>query len=252
MAADPKMLGHFIFNSDYPVDKVVWLYEGQLTASGSAITSTYIDMEEIFGSRLTIFVKGACTLDNWATSIMIGARYSRPGEMASMAMNWTNYNMQTSQSGAFLRLESDFRSHGGSTVKYRLWGVVRDDVQQAVDYSKNTAKSKTKLKFNTEFNYPRLYKDGVAKSGETVRHDLGKIPYVDYWYITQNESGFSQVTKESISRYWSYGPHSAFGSNDRNQGIRATDSTLTFRTQRVNGNNGIEDRDVFYYYRIYA
>lgn len=246
MVANPKMLGHFIFNSDYPVDKIVWLKEGQYTSSSSDTTlqNIYISMGDVFNSNLTIFVKGAVTVDNWATSIMIGALYSRPGESASVTMAWE------STDGGRIHLTSDMRSYKNKTIRYRLWGVVRDDVQQAVDYPKNATVGKTKLVFNSELNYPRLYKDGVAKSGQTVYHNLGKIPYVDYWYITQNSSG--TVTANSISRYWSYRPSSGFGSGDYNQGIRATDTTLTFKTQRVDGNNGIENREVFYYYRIYA
>lgn len=242
MVAKPEFLDHFIFNSDYPVDKIVWLYEGQYTTpSGNTIQNIYIPIQELLNSKYTIFIKGAVTVDDWATSIMIGTRYSRSGKNASVSMNWE------SGTNARIHLSSDLRSYPSKTAKYRLWGVVRDDIQQAVDYPKNSSTSKAKLIFNTELNYPRLYKDGVAMSGETVEHNLGKIPYVDYWYISKYPS---TITPASLSTSWSYAPGGHFGNAITSEPtIRATDKTLTFRQIVVNGN---ETRDLYYYYRIYA
>ena len=245
MVARPETLGHFIFNSDYPIDKVVWLYEDQFTVSTNPNISqtVVIPMQEKFDSNLTIFVKGALTVDNWATSIMIGTTHSGPDSSAYIAMNYYN-----SGSGAVIQLTPRLQYIApGATAKYRLWGVVRDDVQQAVDYPKNSAATKSRLIFNTELNYPRLYKDGVAMSGETVEHNLGKIPYVDYWYVSKTSSS---VTTRSISWSWQYQPAGYFGSSAATApSVRATDKTLTFRQIVVNGN---EPRDLYYYYRIYA
>ena len=242
MVAKPEFLGHFIFNSDYPVDKVVWLYEGSYTSpSTDTLQNIYIPMGDLLGSNLTIFVKGAATYDNWATSIMIGALHSRAGENTSISMGWE------STSGGRLHLTSDMRSHKSKTIKYRLWGVVRDDIQQAVDYPKNTSIGKTKLVLDTGLNYPRLYKDGVAMSGETIHHNLERIPYIDYWYLTKYPS---TVTANGISRSWQYRPSGRFGASlPTLPTIWATNKTITFR-QMVTADN--ETRDIYYYYRIYA
>lgn len=241
MVARPEMLGHFIFNSDYPVDKIVWLYEGQFTTSSDNLTNVNIPIESLLNTNETIFIKGAASVDNWATSIMIGTSHSIAGKNAGASMYWTNSSTNK------LRLTFDFRSYGGRTAKYRLWGVARDDATPAVDYPKTSITSKSKLIFNTELNYPRLYKDGVAMSGETVYHNLGKIPYVDYWYVSKSTTS---VTPATLARRWEYSPTGRFGDSlDSYPAVRATDKTLTFRKLVVNGD---EQRDLYYYYRIYA
>ena len=249
MVAKPETLGRFIFNSDYPVDKVVWLYEGQFTTSSSStLTAIVIDMEEQLGSRRPIFVKGAVSIDDWQTAIMIGAQRSTLGN-ASMSMAWTNYNMDLGRSGAFLELTPDFRSYPNRTAKYRLWGVVREDMRDAAEYSKNSTTTKSKLNFNTDNNYPRLYMDGIAKSGTTIEHNLGKIPYVDFWY---NIASTFNPDKDYLTSYWSYNPSGSLLNSglDAVPTIKATDKTLTFTQIAIGGGGTI--RDVWFYYRVYA
>lgn len=229
MVANPKMLGHFIFNSDYPVDKIVWLKEGQ-TTTPSSVTNKYVNfnMADYFNSTLAIFVKGAYTLDNWANAYMIGSRRAATVSPDMYVNTWLHWNDTVLE----LTIGASNSQGTSKTLKYRLWGVVRDDVQEAVDYPKNATTGKAKLVFNTELNYPRLYKDGVARGGDTITHNLGKIPYIDYW----------TASSRSFAHYWSYWPTGGFGNAYTGQGIRATDSTITFGGANT----------TYYYYRIYA
>ena len=227
MVAKPEFLNHFIFNSDYPTDKIVWLKEGQTTTPSSVGNKTVsFNMADELGSPLSIFVKGAWSRDNWQTAYMIGTQNTAttsPDKYIGTYLEWSTNN---------LRLQLQITNSAGTskTIKYRLWGVVRDDVQQAVDYPKNSSVGKAKLVFNTELNYPRLYKSGVAKAGDTVDHNLHKIPYVDFW----------TSSVDNFPRYWTYKSVGGFGSGYSGSGIRATDTTLTFLGTG------------YYYYRIYA
>lgn len=233
-------LNHFLFSSDFPTDKVIWLYEGSRTTPS---TDTFDNFYIVNSSDLPykdplIFVKGACTVDDWETVIPIGTNYSIAGKNASMNISW--YSM--SPKGIYA--QCDFRSFKNKTLKYRLWGVQREDIDFAVDYGPTASISKTSFQFDSSKNYPRLYKDGVAKSGDTITHGLGYIPYVDYWCNLSSD-------KDSLLSYWSYQPKGCFSSSGMGSwpSIQATKDTITFKKQYVNGS---EQQDVVYYYRIYA
>ena len=59
----------FIFNSDYPIDKIVWLEQGEFD------TDNYGNFEKTIAHKLlaTPFVKGVWTYDDWATTWMFGS-----------------------------------------------------------------------------------------------------------------------------------------------------------------------------------
>ena len=242
MVAKPEMLGRFMFNSDYPTDKIVWLYEGEFVASSNSNVVWNIPVNTQLGIKVPFFVKGAATIDNWATSIMVGTAYSLPGKNATLQLTWnSSYNNG-------IHMDANFRSYGGKTVKYRLWGVAREDIALGEDYGKNSGISQTKVKFNTDLNYPRLIKDGVALSGETIQHNLGRIPYVDYWYEVRSLNN-PKPKDQGLLDFYEYYPTGTMTSGLGRATIRATDKDITFMKMVVNGN---EQRDVIYYYRLYA
>lgn len=136
----------------------------------------------------------------------------------------------------------NFQSHGNQPIKYRFWGVQREDMNIPTDYGKTAGISHSAFILSSDKNYPRLYKDGVANGGDTITHNLGKIPYVDFWYNTDTDTS-------RLLSYWSYAPIGGFTQSATSwPGIIATDKTITFKKMRIN--NG--DRAISYYYRIYA
>lgn len=237
MVADPQNLGHFLYNSDYPTDKVIWLYENSRTTPSSDTTISFL-ISSIPYKDYPVFVKGACTVDNWATVIPVGTNWSIAGKNASMSINWQS----SGSKGVYVN--ADFRSYPNKTLKYRFWGVQREDIDFALDYGSTAAISKTSLKFDSSKNYPRLIKDGVAVSGETITHNLGRIPYVDYWYVLNDN-------KDSFLKSWLHNPKGCFSSNGMGNypSIQATKDTITFKKMYVNAG---KERNVAYYYRIYA
>lgn len=235
MVAKPEFLGHFIFNSDYPTDKIVWLKEGQ-TTSPSSVTTKYVNfnMLDIFGTNLPIFVKGAYSFNNWQSAYMIGTRNSatnEPDTYIDVGLRYGGKNSVIPPAGTLQLSVATTNSQGASkSLKYRLWGVVPEFTQQAVDRPKNSSATKSKLIFNSDMNYPRLFKDGVANAGDVITHNLGRAPYVDYWVLSNDITGT-----------WNYNPTGGAGSGYTGAGIRANNSTVTFW-----GSNTV------YYYRIYA
>lgn len=234
MVAKPETLNRFLFNSDYPTDKVVWLYEGETTSPSQAGDSREIDIDivSILGTTTPIFIKGAYTIDNWQTAHMIGGSEvsPEPAKTVEMSMSW--YSGRITELELFVDARSDYSVN--LPVKYRLWGVVREDTNSAVDFGKNSGITKSKLAFDSRRNYPRLYKDGIAKTGDAIKHNLGKIPFVDYWW---------NWTAEGFDKSWGYSPNGRFGS-DKDACVKANDSEIVF-TQRWG-------QDCYYYYRIYA
>ena len=243
MVAKPETLNRFIFNSDYPIDKIVWLYEGSATSPASSSTTGFIDinMEQILGNKKPIFIKGIFTVDNWQTSYMMGVNKvtTDPYKNVTMSLDWYEWD------GKQLHINVGSRTSYSVNlpIKYRLWGVQREDIAMAVDYSKTTNISKTKLSFDASRNYPRLYKDGIARSGDVIEHNLNKIPYVDFWYTYGRNSS-------SFNSSWSYAPWGVLSNSTLHNTptIMATDKAVTFCT--VNGED--ENYKFWYYYRIYA
>lgn len=243
MGATPETLDRFIFNSDFPIDKVVWLYEGQTTSPSSAGATNYtvINLEDITGEKEPLFVKGIYTVDNWTTSYMMGTNIvtSDPNKNVTMGVTWyKDYNDHKAKLD--IGISSRTMYSVSLPVAYRLYGLAREDTRSAASYTKNASTMKNKLVFNTDNNYPRLFKDGIAKSGDVIEHNLNKIPYVDYWLCN------------SALTYISYDPYGKFENNETHASIRATDKTITFTQEEVILNGQTVKQDCWYYYRIYA
>lgn len=214
-------LYRFIFNSDYPTDKVVWLYEGsvKLNSSGQATVALDIQLDRV------PYIKGCISLDDWQTSIGLGTTRLASGGNVTDLIIANVYNSE---------LDLNLQRHANATVKYRLWGVLSEN-DTGIEANRNNAISKTKLAFSTDNNYPRLIKEGIAKSGETVAHNLKRIPYVDYWYSWANNM-----------QYPSYEP----------SGVMTTAASANVPTMSADEDNvyfkQVGGSDVYYYYRIYG
>ena len=214
-------LYRFIFNSDYPTDKVVWLYEGSVKLNGSGQATVTLDIQL---DRVP-YIKGCISLDDWQTSIGLGTTRLASGGNVTDLIIANVYNSE---------LDLNLQRHANATVKYRLWGVLSEN-DTGIEANRNNAISKTKLAFSTDNNYPRLIKEGVAKSGETVAHNLKRIPYVDYWYSWANNM-----------MYPSYEP----------SGVMTTAASANVPTMSADEDNvyfkQVGGSDVYYYYRIYG
>lgn len=249
MTAKPENLGHFIFNSDYPTDKIIWLYEGQLTTNSSGQAELYIGADKFPYNNPPAFVKGVGSVDNWQSSFMLGQNVPLAGQLYdSTSISFGRY--WDSEAGTYLpKLYIFIRisSKPNTTIKLRLWGIQRDDIAVAEDYGKTSAISKSKLSFDSSNNYPRLYMEGVALSGETVQHNLGKIPYVEYWWRLKSKL-VPETKDDAFTTSWDYKPQGSFKNGASWTSIRATKDTITFMQK----DNGGEARDAFYYYRLYA
>lgn len=244
MPARPDRLNHFLFNSDFPTDKVICLYEGQGTSPSEVwdFNDVRVDLPAILGSDDMLFVRGVWSIDNWKTSHMLGVTYlgitSTPDKYIDASLGWNGYNSETQETPALLvTLQTTGDAGKNKVVKFRVWAVQREDVMN-VDYAMNSSTAKNKLLFNTDNNYPRLIKDGIVPGGSVIQHNLGRIPYVDYWILSYDEQA-------PVSERWYYYPWGDISTTPEvSDYVRATENELYF------GNDYFGTS--YYYYRIYG
>ena len=232
-------LYRFIFNSDYPTDKIIYLEEGTIT-----LTPTGSDPQSggTGKTRLNVpqdrmpYVKGCISFDNWQSAIPFGLmRAVANGIVEDITDVHLDYGGDRWTGEVYI--EASSYKYKSSTAKFRVWGLWAEN-DTGKDKKKNTAIAKTKLSFSTDNNYPRLIKDGIAKGGDTVAHNLGKIPYVDAWY-GYYYGFFTLMERPSLV------VSGQLGDNRKTMGVYADENNIYF-------GNPEGETHLYYYYRIYG
>lgn len=62
-------LENFLLNTNAPIDKIVWMHEGEWTATNDELMKSF-DIPTNIDS--IVFPMGEWTMDNWATAYPIG------------------------------------------------------------------------------------------------------------------------------------------------------------------------------------
>ena len=160
---DPR---RFIFNSDFPIDHVVYIREVDVPFSSSGVE---------IGHNLgfTPLLMGLFSADNWASSMPIDTPASSGDNVGNVQVESNRYSIKLINYGRLNR-----------PIKVRLFGLMPSDVN--VDVSPPQVRY-SRFNFNTDFNYSKLVKAGVFNthwnSGENIvyHHGLGYIPEVEVW-----------------------------------------------------------------------
>jgi hypothetical protein len=212
----------FSFNSDLPMDKVIWLAEGEVT------TDEWGNWDITIPHKLQAlpFVKGVWTTTDWATTWLTGSQRidgQSTTDTSDVGADATNVYF------------SGF-SDPNTKLKYKLWGVWCEGETKGklAAFTKNLSKNKFVL--NSDYNYPQLVKEGYLERGQTATHNLGFIPYCDVWAYEQIRSGvngYRQWTRDAFGSIWGTG-----------ENVKITDSNLSLSSA-----NSAPSK---IYYRIYA
>nr|DAJ29233.1 MAG TPA: hypothetical protein [Caudoviricetes sp.] len=160
---DPR---RFIFNSDFPIDHVVYIREVDVPFSSSGVE---------IGHNLgfTPLLMGLFSADNWASSMPIDTPASSGDNVGNVQVESNRYSIKLINYGRLNR-----------PIKVRLFGLMPSDVN--VDVSPPQVRY-SRFNFNTDFNYSKLVKAGVFNthwnSGENIvyHHGLGYILEVEVW-----------------------------------------------------------------------
>ena len=158
---------NYIINSDYPMEKVAGVFEGEGdTASGSTTFTLSNHVQK------ALLIDGVFSEDDWQTSFPISAG-------------------DTTRDVGFLvvlacyedHIEWRFFSNAGKHVKYRIWGFLPEDYPTQVNPTDSA--SAYPFTIDTTKNYMKVFKDGratvTAGNSVTVNHNLGYIPFVKVW-----------------------------------------------------------------------
>lgn len=183
---------NFLLNTDYPLDKVVYLKSGSFTM-GASTTGTetishglsFIPLIGGYWSLTSDFSVNYEFGNGTFPSGNLGFLFQREigsisATSSSINLNWSNISTST-------------------TVYYRIYGFEPDD--NLATLSPIASQGDTFV-INTDFNYLKLQEADHATPGTattyTVVHGLGYIPQVLAWYEYASVPGFVwPVTTES-------------------------------------------------------
>lgn len=178
----------FLFNSDYPMDKIVWLKEGELTTNE---WGGWQDVSIPHDVGAQIFVKGVFSHDNWNTVYPVGIiKYD---EMQTEVMGQAEANSSRILFSGFTPIAHQTK------VKYRFWALLNEGESKGVLANPTVGQSANRVMLDGSLEYPMLVQEGYINPGERVKHNLGKIPFADIW-ATFNGSDWHIHSDDYISK----------------------------------------------------
>lgn len=186
------IVDHFLFNSDYPTDKIVYMHEGSVSITPTypkkdfwyeglntkSPVMLYADGDFYFEDEPDVLYPMGEILDN-------SGRYDMAGEVCSMMIGgecWirpTFYNIKT--------------THMSQTLHYRVWCYIRESEAKNTDFGPTANVAKPAVTINSDEEYPKFIGDGFLECGQTYQHQLGYIPNIKKWHYFPNTETFDPV-----------------------------------------------------------
>lgn len=219
---DPKK---FLINTDYPLDKVVYMKSGSFSISGVGDTTTNI-------SHGLSFIPLVC--GQWSFNSNFSTCYefysgTIPSQNPALLFDVTVEIIATSSQ---ITLTTRKSSSGSATVYYRIFAFQPSDSNVSIS---NLASSSNDLVLSSDYNYLKLSTSNYFTMGtdtsKTITHSLGYRPRVLAWAYWNTLGYMFPIT------LWS-------DSSGTIVGLRVTTSSLVFTNP-----NGYSIGKV--YYRIY-
>ena len=214
-------MSKFILDTDHPIDKIIWLYEGDLALDEFG----FGEKTMAHGIGAQIFVQGIWSVDNWQTTNSFGTERQEGQVMTyggDVGSDSTNVHFFITAASAI-----------NGTAKVRLWGFVNEIETLNLPLKATADISSNKFIFNTDFRYPKLIMEGYSNASTTVTHNLNTFPYVDVWVLRTGETMYSFLNRDM------------FDSNDWGEPLlKITKTSLVFGDEEYYPVNK-------YYYRVY-
>lgn len=168
---DPRQ---FLLSTEYPVEQIVYLKSGSFISRSGQIAVSY---RFNHGLGFMPLISGSWSLDaNFSVSYDFYINpYKEPGNIEIVIIT-------TDKEIIFY----DSNNTGSDkTVYYRIYGFVPSNVD--LQHSATASLTDNRFTFNTDYNYCKLAMAGqvsVSNNQVTVAHNLGFLPQVDVWAIT--------------------------------------------------------------------
>ena len=179
-------MSNFILNTDRPIDKIAWLWEGEVELkfdSGDGTRWGSLLLNHNVGAQL--FVQGIWTLDDWQNTWTFGVTKTDVLE----GNRTTIYDGVCEADDQKVACYITAKAASTVTAKVRLWAFVCEDETKGLELNPNGGLSRNRFTINTDFKYPQLYKEGYVLPGQSVNYKFDAIPFVEVWYISQYTYG---------------------------------------------------------------
>lgn len=160
----------FLVDTDYPLDKIIYMTTGQVTVGA---TST-ADVPIPHGLTFTPLMDGTySTSADFNISFDIGS-----GEPYAGSFGFFAYNTSIDATSSNVNFHVVNFTSSSVTIYYRLFGLMPSGVSEDIA---STANSADKFVLNTSSNYTKLFANTRLTTTGTITHGLGYRPQVSVW-----------------------------------------------------------------------
>ena len=170
MAQDARK---FLFTSDYPMPYIVWKYEGSID-NVSAIGTKSVTIPHKL--KFIPLLMGA-----WSTDSDFEPSYDIANYLGGSVLALDMQLNECSADSTNVYIEAFNGSSSAKTLYFRLVAFAPANYQGSFPVSSDA----TKFQFSTDYNYPKIFKEGVininAGDTGTVTHNLKYVPQVRVW-----------------------------------------------------------------------
>lgn len=170
---DPK---DFLLNTDYEMDKIIYFNDGNLSAGQSK------NITHKLGFKPLVF--GVCAFNE---------DFSDPRALPFQQItqsNTVNFNITSTST----QISMNYINYASPDSKayYRIYAFEPSDSRAKVGATSKHAKT---FILNTDYNYCKLFKKGIATGDTTISHNLGYIPQILAW---REDSGVIAPIENSL------------------------------------------------------
>ncbi len=151
----------FLLNTDYEMDKIVYYKSGEIMPSDNEI---YVDNFDL-GFIPLVFATLSYTED-----------FSDTKMSSTIAEDGTTIILQAYSDGVTIQYKNP--NNPNQKLYYRIYGFEPSNSTASVGKTQKDAKQ---FILNTDYNYCKLYKKGIATSNIIIPHNLGYVPLVLAW-----------------------------------------------------------------------
>lgn len=219
----PDNANKTLINSDYPLDKVIFMASGSFTEPSGGSNEYNVPHNLPYRPLLVA---------TWSTDPNFSISYEA-GTSGYTDMSIPQLTVQST--GTNIRLLPLNFTGSSITYYWRVFGFMPSDID--VDAPFTTAQADL-FAMNSDYNYTKLWQAGVltwASGQQVINHNFGYRPQVDIW--------FEQELNANLLTRWFQGLDTSYAGSDK---VRVTDTQIIFG---FNSSGGVAGRK--WYYRIY-
>lgn len=240
---------HFLFNSDYPTDKIVWMQEGIININPQTVPRNWYYVAFNTHSPVMLYAEGDYYFEDNPSVVYPMAELTE-GDNTMVVENRTIMRSNECWVSPFFLGISD---HMSRVMHYRIWAYINESEAKNTDFGATANSAKPKIVLTSDENYPKFIGDGFLACGSNYTHNLGYRPVVKKWHFYKNREIFDPANYGQYIYADYYSPESCgyFGtppSSDiwRDKAIQVTDTQIkTFSGPDTASGDGN-------YYRMYT